>query len=87
MLDCLVELEPAGQAAPSLDGISPHHRDHCWVVELAQQTELTGSLEGGQEDIHSQLTDIAHTDAGHDEAVTLQASQADTTLVLHLICK
>ena len=87
MLDCLVELETAGEAGPSLDGLRPHHGDDGGVVELAEQAELTGSLEGGQQDVHRQLAHVAHTDAGHDEAVALQASQADTPLVLHLVWK
>ena len=45
MLGGAVELEATGEVGPGLDGIRPHHGDDGGVVELAQELQLTGSLE------------------------------------------
>ena len=85
MLTGAVELEAAGELrTPSLERVGPHHWDDGGVVELAEQAELTGSLERGEQNIRGELADIAHTDTGQHQAVTLQAGQANRSLVFHL---
>ena len=85
MLTGAVELEATGEVGPlSLERISPHHRDDGRVVELGEETELSGSLERGEENISGELANIAHTDTGQHQAVTLQAGQTHRSLVFHL---
>jgi len=86
VLTGVVELEATGEVGgPGLERVGPHHRDEGRVVELGHQTELSGGLERGQEDICGQLAHIAHTDTGHHQAVFLQASQTDAPLMFHLL--